>query len=150
MKKQLSKSEIKELNRKLKEIYNIEDYFQKKEKIENIDGKIVKQGKAVFFFYGEKIIPTLKLLLKKNFLKKVVVDMGAVKFVTGGADIMRPGIVRCDPGIIPDDIVVIVDEKHGKPLAVGEMIFSGAEMMTHEKGNVIKNLHHIGDKIWNS
>ena len=44
--------------------------------------------------------------------------------------------------------VVIRDEKHSKPLAIGEALFSSEEISKMEKGKVILNLHYIGDKIW--
>jgi len=149
LKKQLSKSELKDLNLKLQELYGLENYFGKKERVELIDNEyILKNGKPVFFYNNETPVPTLKLLLENNFLKKVVIDMGAIRFITSGADIMRPGITTFDSGIKIKEFIVIVDEKHGKPLAVGEMLISGEEMLTQTGGKVIKNLHYIGDKLW--
>jgi len=144
--KQLNKSEIKEFNKKVEQ-YNVG--FDKKDKVEIEDEYILVNGELSFFYFENKIMPTLKLLLKKQVLKKVIVDMGAVKFVINGADIMRPGITYIDETIEKDEIIVIVDEKHQKPLAIGIALFSGIEMKAVEKGKVIQNIHFVGDKIWN-
>jgi len=114
------------------------------------DGKtlILRDKDILFFMHDGKAVPTLKLLLKEPILKTVTVDMGAVKFVAGGADIMRPGIKTVDDGIQQNDFVAVVDETHKKPLAVCQALFSGEEFMKLEKGKVLKNIHRVGDEIW--
>jgi len=102
----------------------------------------------MFFQHEELYAPTLKALQEHDLLKRVVVDMGAIKFVVSGADIMRPGITRIDPGIGKGDFVVIVDETHGKPLAVGIAAYSSEEMQASDSGKVIQNIHYVGDHIW--
>jgi PUA-domain protein len=79
----------------------------------------------------------------------VTVDMGAVRFVTNGADIMAPGIVDADPGLTPGALVWVRDEKNGQPLGVGEALVTGAEMKESSKGKAVKSLHHVGDELWN-
>ena len=144
MKKHLSKSEIKELNQKLVSYdYN----FSKKDNVEQYDNLILLNGKAMFFFYENKIIPCLKLLLEKQILLKVVIDMPAVPFIVKGADIMRPGITEFD-NFNKNDIIVIVDENNKKPLAVGIALFSSEESNKMDKGKIIKSIHHIGDALW--
>jgi PUA domain protein len=76
----------------------------------------------------------------------VVVDAGAVRFIVNGADVMNPGIVSADPDIAPGDLVVVVEERHKKPLAVGRALIPGQEMKG--EGKAIKSLHHVGDQIW--
>ena len=150
-KRQLSKSDIKELNEQLKQIYGLEEFLTKKDKVEVIEDLFVRVNEEPSFFYQDKeIIPTLKLILKNNFLKKITVDMGAVKFVASGADVMRPGIVRIEEGVNKDQIISIIDEKNQKPLAVGRAMFNSEEMQKLSSGKVIKNLHWVGDKVWNS
>lgn len=80
-------------------------------------------------------------------MREVVVDMGAVPHVARGADIMAPGVVSADEDIEPGSPIVVVDERHKKPLAVGLAVVSGREMKG-PRGKVVKNLHHVGDKIW--
>jgi PUA domain protein len=81
---------------------------------------------------------------------KVVVDMGAVKFLTNGANVMRPGIGAFPAQFAKGDVVVVVDEKHGKALAVGTALADSAEAQKMEKGAVIRNVHYIGDKFWSA
>ena len=79
----------------------------------------------------------------------VVVDMGAVGFVTKGADVMAPGIVDADEKIQENDYVWICDEIHHKPLAIGRALITGEEMKSNKSGKAIKNIHFVGDKLWN-
>ena len=80
-------------------------------------------------------------------LPKVVVDMGAIRFVCNGADVMAPGIT--DMGTFGvGDIVVIRDVTHGKALAIGVAKKSSVDIEISKKGKVIKNLHYVGDKLW--
>ena len=77
----------------------------------------------------------------------VVVDAGAVAFVSDGADIMRPGIVDADEAIEPGDPVLIAEETHGKILAVGHARVAGSDLRGSE-GKVIDTLHHVGDDLF--
>jgi len=79
----------------------------------------------------------------------VVVDTGAVRFVANGADAMRPGIVSISPDIRAGRPVQVVEERHGKPLAVGIALFDAADMEQQEKGKSVRSIHHVGDDIWN-
>ena len=74
--------------------------------------------------------------------------MGAVRFMANGADVMSPGIVDADPDLVEGDVVVVVDETHRKPLAVGISLISGSEMVENDKGKAVKTIHFIGDPIW--
>ncbi len=146
MKRAMNNKEVKEYTEKLHVAYNLaytkKDHFDKDENI------IMINNEPAFFLSEDKIIPTLKALLKTDLLKKVKVDMGAVRFVASGADIMRPGIKEIDDAINNGDFVVIVDIMHLKPLSVGQALFSGDEINSMTSGRVIKNLHYVGDKIW--
>ena len=129
------------------EQYNLE--VSKKENLELLNDKVLLINHAPTLFLHEgKYIPTLQELLKHSILKKITVDMGAVKFVVGGADIMRPGIVAIESEIQKGDPVVIIDVNNKKPLAVGIALFSAAEMQEMKTGKVIKNIHYVGDEIW--
>lgn len=79
----------------------------------------------------------------------VTVDMGAVKFVLNGADVMAPGITEADPAIKPGDLVWIRDERNGQALAIGEAIVPGTEMPRGKKGKAVKSIHYVGDDFWN-
>ncbi len=78
----------------------------------------------------------------------VTVDMGAVKFVHNGADIMAPGIVDADPALQPGDWCWIRDERNMAPLAVGTCIMDGPTMAAENKGKSVASVHHIGDGLW--
>lgn len=151
--KRLRKSDIRELNE------SIQCYGYKAGKKDNVeivedDGlKLISiNNRPMFFYHQDKIIPTLKSLLDCadifNAIKKAVVDMGAVKFVTSGADIMRPGIVETDEGIKKGDAIAIIDVDNRKPLAVGIAMFSSEEIPEMKSGKVVKSIHYVGDNIW--
>ncbi len=153
MRKQLSKTEIKQLNEDIKKLYGLENFFGKKAKVEYFVNEhqrmLLLDNEPAFFYYGDMLVPTLKFLLKNNFMKKITVDMGAVKFVAEGADIMRPGVIAVDEGIKKDELISIIDQKNQKPLAVGQALFDSHELRAHTSGKVIKNIHHVGDELWN-
>jgi len=152
LKKQLSKSDVEKLNKEILDQFGISDLFNKKDRLvlSDVDHRLfVIKDFAYFFYENSKLVPTLKLLLQKPLLKEVVVDMGAVKFVTGGADVMRPGIVELDHSIAKDEVVVVVDETHKKPLCIARALFSGEEIFKMQQGKVLKSLHFVGDSIWN-
>jgi PUA-domain protein len=155
----------KDVNR---EIAHFGIAVHKKDTIELLDNNIIIVNKEPHFFYfEEKLIPTLKFLIKAGFskgesrrdrtessgesecLKKITVDMGAIKFVTSGADVMRPGITGIEPGIVINEPVVIVDETHKKPIAVGIALVDSVEMENVQKGKVVKIIHYVGDDVWN-
>jgi PUA domain protein len=77
----------------------------------------------------------------------VTVDMGAVRFVCNGAKVTRPGITAFD-NFKKGDIIVIRDEIHRKPLAVGIALDDSDKAVEEQKGYVVKTLHYVSDKIW--
>jgi PUA-domain protein len=77
----------------------------------------------------------------------VTVDSGAISFVSDGANIMRPGIVEATDDIEPGDLVIVVEENHGKALAVGRAEVAGEDMVG-DSGKVVENLHHVGDDLY--
>lgn len=119
------------------------------ELVEDNNHKIIHINKeSAFFYYQDKLVPTLKYLQQHALLKKVSVDMGAVKFVVNGADVMRPGILQIDSAIVKDEFIAVVDNVHQKPLAVGIALVSGSEILGLKTGKVVKNVHWVGDEIW--
>lgn len=108
---------------------------------------ILLNGELIATFFDEKVFPTINGFLQMEANERfVTVDMGAVKFVYNGADIMAPGIVEADERIEEGDLVWIRDIEHEKPLAVGRAMTDGKEMIESEQGKVVKNLHHVGDE----
>ena len=104
----------------------------------------------IAFDINDCVMMTLRGILRFKPKKRfVTVDMGAVKFVTNGADVMAPGIVDADKNIEKDMPVWIRDERHQKPLAIGLALMSGEEMIESTAGKAVKMIHYIGDSIWN-
>lgn len=130
------------------------EFFNEKSSVETGDLEEIKMilidSEPCFMLYDDKLFFTLhgleKFKPKQNF---VVVDMGAVKFVTNGADVMAPGIVDADENIGEGDQVWICDEKHHKPLAVGIAVMSGEQMVKENQGKAIRTIHYVGDRFWN-
>jgi len=109
---------------------------------------IFVDGEPLLFKINGKIFPTVKGALKLNPVRRrVVVDSGAVKFIVNGADIMCPGIVEADPSIEEGNLVMVVEQTHGKTLAIGRALMPGSEMVG-KKGKAVKSIHHVGDRLW--
>jgi PUA-domain protein len=98
---------------------------------------------------GENLYPTLVFTELFRTMPKVVVDMGAIPYVCKGADIMAPGIRRFEGGFDEGDLVVIVDEKHGKAVAIGETVLDHGKASKASRGIVVRNIHFVSDKTWN-
>lgn len=146
MRKLLSNSEKRDLNKTIS-IFDFE--VTKKDRVEILEDDLVFiNAQACFFYHEGKVLPTLRFVLEQDPpQKKVIVDMGAVKFVVSGADIMRPGIVSTD-SFEKGEPVVVVDEKNSKPLAIGISMYSSEEIASLKNGKVIHNIHHVSDRIW--
>ncbi len=167
MRTQLCQSEVKELMSKLEAELGIKDIVSKKDIVIiessqfSAEISLVKvNNKVMFFYYNNKICPSLKTIisygeaylekLRYTKIKTITVDRGAVKFVINGADIMRPGITSIDEGIEKDSFVIIIDQEHKKPLAIGIALLNSEDMRTAAQGKVIKNIHYVGDELWKS
>jgi PUA domain protein len=146
----LRKDDAKELSAAVSEKLPALAEILKKEveivRLENETEIILVGGKEILAKIKGELVPTLTGLDAAP-IKRVVVDMGAVPHVVNGADVMAPGIVSVDDGIKSGEIVAVSDERHGKPLAVGLALVDGTQMKGG-KGRVVKNIHHVGDKIW--
>ena len=147
----LKKKKIKEIKKELKENGEL---LENKKSVEILEAEpnsfILVNSEPYIILIGDKAFPTLKAALDNEINgKTVTVDMGAVRFVTNGADIMSPGIVASDDSINPGDIVLIVDETHHKPLAIGISLITGEEMVENNTGKAIETVHYVGDEIWN-
>ena len=149
----LKSKELKEITRTLKNKFS-SDFFDSSSSVEigDLEGfkVILVDNEIDFMIHEDNIVFTVRGLSKytpKEYF--VVVDMGAVGFVTKGADVMVPGIVDADERIQKSDYVWICDETHRKPLAVGMAFMTGEEMKSKKTGKAIKNIHYVGDKLWN-
>jgi PUA-domain protein len=132
---------------------NLDAIFDSKSFVETVEGEfgelLLLEGIPVLFRIGDVVLPTLVATDVLAHLAKVVVDMGAVRFVCNGADVMAPGIRRYEGNFAKGDVVVVVDEKFGKPLSLGEILYSSEEVKGIKQGPVIKTRHYVSDKVWN-
>ncbi len=132
----------------------IEQFFESKVRVESYEIDAV----TVFLFNGKPLLAKsnntlfFTLIFQEIFsqIPKIVVDMGAVPYVCKGADVMAPGIKEIQGNFVENGLLLIVDERHGKPLAVGSALFDSEEMKNIQRGKTIKTLHYVGDKLWDS
>lgn len=109
---------------------------------------VLVDGDPLLAYFDGDIAPTVQganILDPNRHL--VTVDAGAISFVSDGADVMRPGIVEADEAISPGNLVVIVEETHGKALAIGRSRVEGDDLLGSE-GKVIDSIHHVGDELF--
>ncbi len=115
------------------------------------------ESAEIFIFNGRPLLarsnaelfPTLRFEAFFPIIPKIVVDMGAVPYVCKGADVMAPGVVAIEGEFEEKDFLLVVDERHRKPLAVGVALFSSEDMKTINHGKTVRTLHYVGDKLWN-
>lgn len=79
----------------------------------------------------------------------VTVDMGAVRFVCKGANVMRPGITGMGD-FEAGRIVCVREESHGKYIGVGASLMSSADASSSQRGQIVATLHYISDRYWES
>jgi len=146
-----AKALLNEVSEKLK--INLEQMFKAKVTVELVETEFAEifliNGKPLLVKAEENVFPTLIFTEFLVLAPKVVVDMGAVPHVCNGADVMAPGIVRFEGEFREGDFVLVVDEKYGKPIAVGETLYNVGEAKKVKHGIVVRNIHYVGDKIWN-
>ena len=107
-------------------------------------------SKPMAIFIGGKPFLTVHGLLKFPATKSyVTVDMGAIKFLANGADVMAPGVVDADPNIAVGASVWVRDQKNQQPILIGTALMTGPEMVSSREGKAVKTVHFVGDKIWN-
>jgi len=112
-------------------------------------GKIfLINGKPLLAFYEDIVLPTLISNDTLNRLPKIVVNMGAVPHICNGADVMAPGVVRIEGEFQADEFLLVIDERHRKPLVIGKALFNSEDMKNLKQGRIVKNLHYVGDKLW--
>jgi PUA domain protein len=147
----LSKREVREISNRIRDTWPKSIELTSKN-LKAIDteksGRLLVSDDFTFIQKEEQlIIPHLADMTLLDHFPKVIVDMGAVKFVCNGANIMRPGIMHLDD-FKKSDLVIVIDETHRKSLAIGLSRFDGEIMRNFEKGPVITNLHYVGDVFW--
>ena len=145
----ISKSKTAEILEQINSQWNVKLSKQKNVRFHYItDNEIIITGTDITaIMVGNNILPFLSetTILKK--FPSVVVDMGAIRFVCKGANIMRPGI-KDFTDFKKGDIVCVIEESQQKFLAVGIAEMSSDELKEAKKGEVIKNIHYISDNFW--
>ena len=133
---------------------DVETLFGSKANVEVVGSEVgviyLIGGKPLLFKAGDNILPTLHFTEFAAAAPKIVVDMGAVSHVCKGATVMAPGIVRVEGEFGKGDLVLVVDIKHGKALALGESLMDAQTARQTKKGPIVKTLHWVSDKIWNT
>jgi len=145
----ISKSETSLVLKNVTEQWGIELPKIKNLKVHQIENNAqIITGKGIKILrIDDDYLPFLTETVMLEKFPNVMVDMGAVKFMCKGANIMRPGIKK-NTEFEKDKLVCIVEESLHKFLAVGKSMVSSIELENMEKGEVIKNMHYISDKFW--
>jgi len=145
----ISKSETASIMKQISEEWKIELPKIKNLRLHHIsDNEVIITGDGITAIkIDDKIIPHLsEIELLKKF-PYIVVDMGAIKFVCKGANIMRPGITKLTD-FNDGEIVCVVEESNNKFLSVGIAMMPSDEASSTKTGMVIENLHYVSDKFW--
>ena len=140
-----------EFSRKLKA--DVKDLIDaKKPSLEMAEAPNVKifylDGKPFFAATKDGLIPTLLFEKALLLLPRITVNMGAIPYVCNGADVLAPGVVRTEGVFAVGDLVLVVDERHGKPLAVVSALVDSQAASGLKRGKLARNLHYVGDALW--
>ena len=145
----ISKSESADILRSVSDKWKIELSKNKNLKVHYLDNDaqiIIGNGFKILKIMNEYFPFLSETSLLEKF-PNVMVDMGAVKFMCNGANVMRPGI-RNYTEFKKNEIVCVIEESKHKFLAVGIAILDSSELDGMSKVEVIKNIHYISDKYW--
>jgi len=147
----ISKSETSKILDQIKLQWKIDLPKQKNIKTHDVNekGVIITGNGITAIKIGDDILPFLDDVQILEKFPYVTVDMGAVKFVCKGANVMRPGITRFSD-FESGEIVCVIEESQNKFLAVGKAEMSSKEVEDANRGEVIKNIHYISDDFWES
>ena len=147
----ISKSETSKILEQIKLQWKIDLPKQKNVKTHDVNekGVIITGNGITAIKIGDDILPFLDDVQILEKFPYVTVDMGAVKFVCKGANVMRPGITRFSD-FESGEIVCVIEESQNKFLAVGKAEMSSKEVEDANRGEVIKNIHYISDDFWES
>ena len=147
----ISKSETAEVIKEISSQWKID-----LPKIKNLKFHYLDDDILIITGTGLKVIKIkniyIPFLSETEILKKfpfVMVDMGAVKFMCNGANVMRPGITKYSQ-FENDQLVCIIEESQQKFLAIGQACVPSSELESLSKGEIIINMHYISDKYWES
>ncbi|WP_338599349.1 RNA-binding protein [Sulfolobus tengchongensis] len=142
----MSSKDAKVFINKIKEKYNID--------VSNAKLEVGKEKKEVWYYvdgllaFFDDFIPTLCGVMKlKIAIPYVIIDEGAVKAVSRGADLFVPGIVEYDCECKEGDII-LAKTKTNLPVAILRVVMPKEKALSEKKGKFAETLHHVGDKLW--
>ncbi|MEM0117590.1 MAG: PUA domain-containing protein [Conexivisphaerales archaeon] len=146
----LSKREAKELSKRMLNEWGKFGVrsLEVEKRVEVDEDKSLLIGKNVVLQKGDVLAPFVGDETLCSLFPSVKIDMGAIKFITNGANVMRPGIKEFSVDFQKDDVVIVRDEKFGKPIAVCSALISSEEAKGADKGAVLKNISYVGDRFW--
>ncbi|MCK5627535.1 MAG: DUF1947 domain-containing protein [Candidatus Bathyarchaeia archaeon] len=148
----LKKSEIKKIFPEIDKFKNELGFDEKRTRIEiivtDVGNLYLFEGKPLLFRSEDQLIPTLFFERYISSAPKIIVDMGAVPHLCNGADVMAPGVKKVADEFSKGGLVLIVDEKYGKGIAIGEALFNSNEIIKMNQGKIIRTLHYVGDNIY--
>ncbi len=131
---------------------NLQQIFAEQKNLEVVQTETLElflmNGEPIFARTDGNVYPALTFNKFLDHAPKVTVDMGAVPYVCKGANIMAPGIKQFNGDFQKGDLVIITDQKHGKPIAIGETLYSIDQAKNTKQGAIIRNIHYVGDKTW--
>jgi len=149
----LRKKTIRELERQLGTIFSTSFNFERSVIDSAVVGELevfIIDNEVLAWIFENKLFLTLRGLLKfKPEHMFVTVDMGAVRFISNGADVMEPGVTDADIEIQVGEPVWVRDEKNHQPLVVGISLMTGEDMITNHSDKAVKSFHYVGDNLWN-
>lgn len=152
--KRMREKEVKTLKQDMEAIFGMELFTENDavDLAESTDFDLIFVNNDILgLIYDGKPFLTVRGVLKYRPERRyVTIDMGAIPYVTNGADVMGPGIVDSDPEIKEGDFVWIKDVKNNMPLAIGLALRSAENIKSKEKGKAITTIHNVGDKLWKS
>jgi len=152
LKEKEARNIILEFSKKVK--VKPEQLFESRKRIETIEIANAEiylfDEKPLLANFNGKLFPTLFFNKVFSLLPKIVIDMGAIPHICSGADVMAPGVVRIEGQFDVDDFVLVIDERHSKPLAMGSALLDSQMVQQTKHGKIAKNLHYVGDKLWTS
>ncbi|MEM3462643.1 MAG: PUA domain-containing protein [Candidatus Bathyarchaeia archaeon] len=142
----------KDLLQEVSSLYGLPPNYFGKPSVEamEIGGRqvLLLDGEPALVKVGNSYYPILSFEPLASRLPRVIVDMGAVPHICNGAHVMVPGIRGIEGDFGEGAPVAIIDEKHGKRLAVGRALMDSSSIPRAGKGRAIENVHYVGDRIW--
>jgi PUA domain protein len=132
---------------------NFFDKTDKRTRIEMVElnpkGELILlNNEAAFIQVEDEFFPTLLNTSSLDELPSITLDMGAIPYICNGADVMAPGLVKIDGDFTVGDILVVVEERFSKTIAVAKALYASNEVAEKKRGKIAINLHYVGDAFW--